>query len=170
MSPPTARSVSPPPAGPGGLRRAGPADLEAATSLWLAITEHHRELDPYFLLRPSAPGEARRLLEAMLADPDVAAWVHETEGEVDALCIARVDRAPPVLEEVVRGTITDLGVRPERRRRGIGAGLVALALRWIEARGARRVEVRVARGNAEGQAFWRSQGFGDFMETLHRRL
>ena len=36
--------------------------------------------------------------------------------------------------------------------------------------GATRVEVRVAAYNDAGQAFWRAQGFGDFMDVLHRRL
>jgi hypothetical protein len=33
-----------------------------------------------------------------------------------------------------------------------------------------RVEVRVAARNAEGQAFWRALGFGDFVDVLDRRL
>ena len=31
-------------------------------------------------------------------------------------------------------------------------------------------EVRVASGNAEGQAFWRALGFDDLMDVLHKRL
>jgi hypothetical protein len=44
------------------------------------------------------------------------------------------------------------------------------ALRWVRESGVTRVEVQVARGNAEGQAFRRSEGFGDFMDVLHKRL
>ena len=33
-----------------------------------------------------------------------------------------------------------------------------------------RVGVRVAARNADAQAFWRGQGFGDFVDVLDRRL
>ena len=51
-----------------------------------------------------------------------------------------------------------------------GPALVERALGWVEERGVERCEVRVASLNAEGQAFWRSIGFGDLMDVLHRRL
>jgi hypothetical protein len=48
--------------------------------------------------------------------------------------------------------------------------LAAAALDWTAERGVDRVEVRVASGNAEGQAFWRGLGFDDLMDVLQRRL
>jgi ribosomal protein S18 acetylase RimI-like enzyme len=71
---------------------------------------------------------------------------------------------------VERAEITDLGVREDLRRRGIGGLLVSEAIRWVRASGVRRVEVQVAHGNESGQGFWRSQGFGDLMDVLHKRL
>jgi len=154
----------------GGVRRAGPGDLDAVTDLWLAIGEHHAPLDPAFAQRPDARPEARRLLAALLRDPDAAAWVWEEGRGPEGLCIARIDRAPPILREAARAEITDLGVRPARRRCGVGRALAEVALSWAHERGVSRVEVRVAANNAEGQALWRRLGFGDFVDVLHRRL
>ena len=86
------------------------------------------------------------------------------------MCIVRVDRSPPILEEVERAEITDLGVREDCRRRGLGSALLDEALSWIALQGVSRVEVQVARGNAEGQAFWRARGFDPLMDVLHKRL
>jgi GNAT superfamily N-acetyltransferase len=61
-------------------------------------------------------------------------------------------------------------VEPDWRRRGVATQLVRVALGWIRARGVERVEVRVAAGNAEGQAFWRALGFGPYMQILQRRI
>jgi len=156
------------PAGGFGIRRAGPGDLDALVELWLELARHHQDLDPYFRLRPDARGEARRLLARELGDPDAAAWL---AGDPPAgFCIARIDRAPPIQEEVERAEITDLGVRPSARRGGVGRSLVEAALAWVRERGVSRVEIRVAGRNAEGQAFWRALGFGDFMDVLQRRL
>ena len=86
------------------------------------------------------------------------------------MCIVRIDRAPPILEEIERAEITDLGVRESFRRRGIGRALLGEALQWVAASGVNRVEVQVAHGNVEGQGFWRAAGFADFMDVLHKRL
>ena len=91
-------------------------------------------------------------------------------GDLPGICIFRIDRTSPVLEEVERAEITDLGVRESWRHRGIGRVLVAEALRWVADSGVERVEVQVVRGNEEGQAFWRAAGFGDFMDVLQKRL
>lgn len=153
----------------GEVRRATALDLDELTDLWLDIGRHHERLDASFALRPDARPEARRLLAAWLRDPDAAAFVCG-DGPLEGLCLARLDRAPPIQRETLRAAISDLGVRPDLRRRGRGRALVAAALDWVAGRGVGRVEVRVAHANPEGQAFWRALGFGDFMDVLHRRL
>jgi ribosomal protein S18 acetylase RimI-like enzyme len=154
----------------GHVRPARIQDLDRVAALWTAITHHHAHLDPLFSMRKDADGELRELLSAVLRDRDAEIFVYEIEDDLPGMCIVRIDRAPPILEEVERAEITDLGVRENLRRRGIGRVLVAEALRWIERSGVGRVEVQVAHGNAEGQAFWRAAGFGDFMDVLHKRL
>lgn len=154
----------------GAIRSARIQDLDRVAALWTAITEHHARLDPLFTMRRGAEGELRELLGALLRDPDAEILVYDEAGDLPGMCIVRIDRAPPILEEIERAEITDLGVRKSLRRRGIGRALVAEALRFVRASGVGRVEVQVARGNAEGQAFWRAAGFGDFMDVLHKRL
>lgn len=154
----------------GGVRRAGPRDLEALRRLWTQIADHHASLDPLFRLRPGAAPTVRSVLAATLRERDAAVFVFERAGDLVGLCIVRVERAPAILEEEARAEITELGVREDARRRGIGAALVAEALAWLRERGIERVEVRVARVNREGQGFWRAQGFGDLIDVLHRRL
>ncbi len=154
----------------GVVRPARTRDLDRVAELWSAITHHHAQLDPLFTMRENADGELRELLSALMRDRDAEIFVYDLDGDLPGMCIVRIDRAPPILEEVERAEITDLGVRESLRRRGIGQALVAEALRWVEESGVDRVEVQVAHGNEEGQAFWRAAGFGDFMDVLHKRL
>ncbi len=162
--------TAPAKSGAGKVRSARVQDLDRVAALWGAITAHHAQLDPLFTMRRDADAELRELLSAMLRDRDAEILVYDVDGDIPGMCIVRIDRAPPILEEVERAEITDLGVRASLRRRGIGRELVAEALRWIAASGVSRVEVQVAHGNVEGQAFWRAAGFGDFMDVLHKRL
>ena len=149
------------------LRRAGPSDREAVASLWLALTEHHAGFDPRYALRPGAQGEVGRLVSALLRDPQTAAFLAPGEA---GLVIVQVATAPPIHPERCRAEISDLYVAPTARRQGWGRRLVAEATRWCRAQGAERLEVRVARENAEGQAFWRACGYAAHMDVLDRRL
>lgn len=157
-------------AGSVAVRRADRADAAGVTALWLALTRLHAEQEPLFALAPGAEAEARRLVEAQLRDPDTALFVVGEGARLAALCIVRVDVAPPIHDETRRAEITDLFVDAGQRRRGLGSALVAAAEAWARERGAPRVEVRVATKNTVGQAFWRARGFADFMDVLHRRL
>lgn len=154
----------------GRVRRAKPADLDRVAALWTAITRHHEPIDPVFRMRDDADGELAELLRAMVRDPDCEILVYDEQGDLPGMLIVRIDQAPPIMDEVQRAEITDLGVRDGERRRGIGTALVETALDWVRASGVARVEVQVAHGNAEGQAFWRARGFGDFMDVLDKRL
>ena len=154
----------------GRIRSAHSRDLDRIAALWIALTEHHSSVDPLFALRPEAGAEVRRLLTATLGDPDAAIFVYERDGDLLGFCTTRIDRAPAIQVEVERAEITDLMVRVNWRRRGVGRALVERALGWVKERGVERCEVRVASRNSEGQGFWRSVGFGDLMDVLQRRL
>jgi ribosomal protein S18 acetylase RimI-like enzyme len=152
------------------VRSAQPRDLDRVAALWTAITRHHEGLDPLFTMRIGAEGELRELLAALYRDRDAEILVYDEAGDLPGMCIVRIDHAPPIMQEIERAEITDLGVRGSERRRGIASVLVDAALEWIRASGVGRVEVQVACGNREGQAFWRARGFGDLMDVLQKRL
>ena len=167
----------------GRVRVARMQEIDRVAALWALITEHHAGLDPLFRMRrgPVADGELRELLRALARDPDAEIFVYDASdtpaapdpdgrADLEGLCIVRIDRAPPILEETERAEITDLGVRPAQRRRGIARRLVEAAMEWVRDRGVARVEIQVASGNREGQAFWRAMGYTDLMDVLHKRL
>lgn len=156
----------------GRVRPARPQEIDRIAALWGLITDHHAALDPLFRMRrgPVAEGELRELLRALHRDPDAEIFVFDVEGTPVGLCIVRIDRAPPILEETERAEISDVGVRPEWRRQGVARRLVEAAQAWVRDRGVARIEIQVASGNREGQAFWRSLGYGDLMDVLHKRL
>jgi ribosomal protein S18 acetylase RimI-like enzyme len=157
------------------IRRAAGADLADVTALWTALLRYHAELDPAFRLRPGTEGEIRRLVRAMLDDEDVAVFLGfgghpQSPRSASGLCAMRVDRAPAILEEPRRAQITELYVREEARRTGLGSALARAALAHAQELAVRRLEVRVSTRNLEGQAFWRALGFRDFMDVLDLRL
>ena len=156
--------------GAGTVRTASLRDLDVLVHLWIAITEHHAGFDPAFRLRIAPEDEIRQLLRGILREPDAAILAFDDGGDVPGMCIVRIDHSPPIMEETARAEITDLGVRPAARRRGIASALLDAALAFVREQGVSRVEVHVSVDNAEGQAFWRARGFADLMDVLHKRL
>jgi GNAT superfamily N-acetyltransferase len=153
-----------------GVRGVGPRDVDRVVALWSALMGHHEALDPQWRAAPGAEDERRRLLARLLADPEAAVLVWDEGGDLLGFCAAQIETAPPLVAERARAEITDLFVREDSRRRGIGRRLVEATTDWIGERGVRRVEVRVAVRNAEGQAFWRALGYADLVNLLQRSL
>ena len=111
----------------------------------------------------------------MLADRDVVVFLGfpvpmQSPRGPSGLCVVQVDRAPAILEEPRRAQISELYVRAEGRRRGVGRALAAAALAHARELGVRRLEVRVSTRNLAAQTFWRALGFRDFMDVLDLRL
>ena len=152
------------------VRPAELKDLDRVAALWTAITDHHRRIDPLFTMRPEADDALRDLLGAMQRDPETLILVYDEGGDLPGMLIVRIDQSPPILRETERAEITDLGVRESERRRGIANVLLDVGLDWVRASGVSRVEVHVAKGNPEGQGFWRARGFADLMDVLHLRM
>ena len=152
------------------VREAATRDLDRVAALWTSITHHHQEIDPVFQMRPHADDQIKALLLTLYRDPDAKILVYDDDNDLSGLCIVRIDHSPPIMRETGRGEITDLGVREDLRRSGIGTRLVEEALNWVRTSGIERVEIHVAKGNPAGQAFWRARGFGDLMDVLHKRL
>ena len=65
------------------------------------------------------------------------------------------------LAEDERGAfIRDFYIRPDVRRRGVGAAIVRAIRAVAEGEGWVRIDLNVRADNPSGLAFWRSQGFG----------
>jgi ribosomal protein S18 acetylase RimI-like enzyme len=152
------------------VRSARAADRVAIRARQGALLAHHAALDVAFALRRGATATLAQASDRGAADRDARVFVAERDARIVGFCAARFEAAPPALLEAGRVAITEIGVDAEARRSGVGRALVDAALAWGRARGAARVEVRVAARNAEGQAFWRALGFGDFVDVLDRRL
>ena len=154
------------------IRRAAGADLEDAAALFRELLLFHAALDPVLRLRPGREGEIRRLAQEMLGDEGIALFLGFAPSAPcpSGLCAIRVDRAPAILAEPGRAEISELYVRKEVRRQGLGTALAQAALVHARKLGVHRLEVRVLARNLAGQAFWRAFGFSDFMDVLDLRL
>jgi GNAT superfamily N-acetyltransferase len=134
------------------LRPVGRGDLEAVVAL--ARELHGRPpLDEVEPLRPR--------LDALLSDVDALPFLATEDGEAVGLGVVRFRRRLnfPTFE----GWISDLFVRPEARRRGIGRALLdGLVAEW-RLRGSHRLQAKVPAGADAAAALFAAAGLEEWM-------
>jgi ribosomal protein S18 acetylase RimI-like enzyme len=96
--------------------------------------------------------------------------VAERADQVVGYCLAMISHYPPVFLYDTYGMISDLAVRADARRQGIGQALMEYVLTWFAGRDIARVELRAAVSNDLAMAFWRKMGFAPYMELLYKTL
>ncbi|MGY4995742.1 GNAT family N-acetyltransferase [Streptomyces sp. 900105245] len=122
------------------VRPAGPDDLDAVLAFWKTAAEGTSISDDR--------AGVERLVER---DPD-ALLLAESGGQLVGTVIAGFDGW--------RCHLYRLAVHPERRRRGIGAALLAAAEERFTRLGGRRADAMVLVRNESGQQAWRAAGYG----------
>jgi GNAT superfamily N-acetyltransferase len=140
--------------------------VDRLLGLYERLAEHH---GPRFALRSAGDPRLRGHLEARLRDPEAACMVAERQGDLHGFCLVAVTRRPAFFVETERLEVEAVFVRPEQRRGGVARALVEAAFAELDPARRLRVELGVARGNAEGDGFWRALGFCPVMDVLERR-
>lgn len=144
------------------VREARSDDVEQVVGLWIDLVAYHRSLDPEYpglpSLRETLMAETWRGLRSehcriLLAEPALG------------FVFAEIDARPSA---VPVGSIHELFVVPDARRRGVGRALVEAAREFLRERGARRLSVRVESGNRDGLRFWERIGYAERARIYER--
>jgi GNAT superfamily N-acetyltransferase len=142
------------------LRLARKEDLDCLEALLLALQDHLEAANPGLW---QMKAEARRGLRAQLANrlqaDDMLTLVaeHADDGVVGVINgrLIRNTRYSPSQA----GTIDQAFVRPDHRRRGVGAALVAAICGVFANQGVDDLSLRYVVGNEEAAGFWTFLGF-----------
>jgi predicted N-acetyltransferase YhbS len=103
----------------------------------------------------SRPALGNAAATAYLADPDVLHWVAEEGGAVVGHLLCYVQRRR--VGDSTQLMLYEMGVRDDRRRRGVGTALVGEMERWMRAAGV--AGVWVLADNEGAEAFYEACGF-----------
>ena len=143
-------------------------DIEAILPLWRESMAHHAGLVPFF--EPAAGGAKawRRHAAVVMAQGNgalLAAWVDRMPV---GFILGQIQMHAPVFRPGRIGYISDLYVRDDYRRHGLGR-LLFLALRdWFAARGVAALDLQVYLANTAAAAFWRAMGFNPYAQRMRR--
>jgi ribosomal protein S18 acetylase RimI-like enzyme len=158
-------------AAPAVVRRARIEDLDALVVLWREMWDHHVPLDPRFRTTPAANLVMQRWIEGHLLGERSAVFVaEEADGSLSGYVLGLVLENPPVVPWTHYGHVSELAVRGADRRRGLGGRLLGAIHGWFRERGLAYAEANVSVLNPGARAFWRKQGYGEFIERLRVEL
>jgi ribosomal protein S18 acetylase RimI-like enzyme len=153
------------------IRPATADDADALTGMWEAMTRQHMDYDPerWGWSDDHAAAWRRRFLDTVDSSKAVI-LAAEVGGEVAGYVLAELTRPAAIWATQFRGEIGDLFVRPEFRRRGIGARLMEAVCDELKRRGAEDVLLRVARQNRAAIRRYESLGLRIVVNEMYKRL
>ena len=131
------------------IRRAGPADLDAAARLFTGYLCFYEKATP--------ESQARAFIGERLAKQDSVFYLAEIGGE--ALGFTQLYPAFASLSLAPSWILNDLYVEPSARGRGVGEALMAAARQLALSNGAAELMLQTARTNATAQRLYEKLGW-----------
>ena len=145
-----------------------------AEALRACIIEHQ---DFHGALEPSWP-EGKTIIDAYVdfltaqcAAHDGRIMVAERGGDVVGfICVVSSLRNDSPDDPATFAWVHDVFVRPEHRRQGVGAALLAAAEAFVRSRGARELRLGVLDRNEGARRLYRGLGFRDYVRVLTKPI
>jgi GNAT superfamily N-acetyltransferase len=131
------------------IRRAGPADLDAASRLFAGYLR--------FYEKAASESAVRSFIGERLAKQDSAFYLAEAGGE--ALGFTQLYPAFASLSLAPSWILNDLYVEPSARGRGVGEALMEAARELAIGNGAAELMLQTARSNATAQRLYEKLGW-----------
>ena len=150
------------------IRDAIEQDYEPLIDLFDLVDTLHRDNLPTIFQKPSGPARDQDFFQSLLIDQETALFIAEIENEITGFILAISRETPPIPVFIPSrlALVTDIVVKKEFRRRGIGRLLVNKVHKWAETRGASAVELTVYAFNQTALDFYKTIGY----ETINLRM
>jgi ribosomal protein S18 acetylase RimI-like enzyme len=142
-----------------GIRKAEIMDLERITQLWFEMMTFHINKDNKYRMKQNAIDIYRNYANETILDPEKGVFVYEDGHTLFGYLFVEISDLPPVYEVEKIASVTEISVKQEMRRKGIGQSLLKSAELWAKNRGINRIECIVSANNEVSQSFWKKNGY-----------
>jgi ribosomal protein S18 acetylase RimI-like enzyme len=141
------------------IRNAEITDLESITQLWFEMMTFHIYRDNKYRMKPDAIAIYRNYANATILDTEKGVFVYEDNDTLLGYLFVEISDLPPVYEVDKIASVTEISVRQEMRRKGIGQSLLFSAELWAKNHGINRIECVISASNEVSQSFWKKNGY-----------
>lgn len=151
------------------IREASKDDVDSIAVMVARLKTLNEELDPSFRVKEDLLEAAREYAKSSVDSNNVILLVAEIGSEV--VGFIRVELVNRVFyEPKIKALITDLYVKPEYRRRGVGKLLVEAATEEARRRGAGLISAVFPEGNVIAKSFYQNLGFKPLQLELFKPI
>jgi ribosomal protein S18 acetylase RimI-like enzyme len=154
------------------IREATARDYDDLCEIIDDVDTLHRNHLPHIFQEAAGPVRDREYILGLIQDEQVALLVAEARGQIVGFVHAFLSETPPIPILVLRrpATISDLAVRKDLRRLGIGRRLMEAVEQWAVARGASEIDLNVYEFNRAATAFYESLGYRTLSYRMEKPL
>lgn len=154
------------------IRPATADDIPTLGRLGALLVQLHHDLDPKRFIAATSQTEDGYgwFLGSQVKKTGVIVLVAERDGEVVGYTYAGIEGVDYMELRGPAGALYDIVVDPAQRGQGIGRQLLSATLSALKERGAPRVVLSTAQGNAAAQHLFESAGFRRTMIEMTREL
>jgi ribosomal protein S18 acetylase RimI-like enzyme len=148
------------------IKIAEESHIPAIVELWKEFADYHRDIEPIYTRTGNASRLFREHIKKLMESEDSQVLIALDKGEGVAYSIAQISKRPALFDQTEFGFISDLGVRSDYRRKGVGEQVLNKIFEWFKSRGIERVELLVLSENTAAVSFWKKHGFGVYAHRM----
>jgi ribosomal protein S18 acetylase RimI-like enzyme len=156
------------------IREATQEDYQQLCGLFAEVDAFHTQALPHVFQDPGEPARTKEFVANILADEDATLFVAENtdDGQVIGFVQVAIRQAPdvPILVPRQLGWISDVVVRKDWRRFGVGRSLMEQAQQWVLDQGVTMVQLIVWEFNQAAVAFYEKLGYTTASRMMWRAL
>ncbi|MFO7889365.1 MAG: GNAT family N-acetyltransferase [bacterium] len=134
--------------------------------IWKEFMDFHRDIDPFFARRENAHHKIKQYLRESVRSRKSQVLIALDGRQIAAYSLSRIAEYPPVFKHTDFGFISDMAVKHEYQRQGVGKYLLDEIEKWFAEQGVKRVELEVASKNEIGKSFWAKHGFREYKSVM----
>lgn len=148
------------------IRPATEDDLPELARLWHEKTTLQQQFDRRLALAADSRAAWQARMAGWLREGGCGVFVAVNEGGLLGYIIGWEQDTAPGLAPEKLGAVTDIALDAHRYQGGAGRALVAALRAWFAARGVEQMVAYAHHASAVEQAFWRSLGATEWIDTL----
>lgn len=141
------------------------ADVDAVVDLWVDLASDQRAYDSHLLAGANRTAIREAVVRRVVTDDVLLA---RADRDVVGFAMTTVETGR-YEQDVTRGLVENIYVRPAYRGRGIGSSLLDAAEAELKASGADVVALDVLADNDDARRFYRSNGYEPHRIELEKR-
>lgn len=144
--------------------------LPGLKEVFIELMEHHKPIDYRFPMIEDAQVIYQKRLLDYMGNDDTQILAALDGDEVIGFATLRIEKYSPVFHPGTYGMIDDMAIKASYRRKGIGEKMLEAAYEWFRSKKVDRVELSVLVQNEAGYAFWKKQGYKDYLHYMYLNI